>query len=273
MKRFWDDFALAAIMLAVGIAGAILIIPLVFSLTLSIEPRGYMGPFPPPGISLQWYVKFFTSEYYMRALGVSLIIALIAATISSTLGVMAAIGLSRARYRGFGIANAVFVSPLVVPGVVIGFSLLFFFSRIGVDSSAVKVVLAHVLITLPYTIRTNLAAMTGIGDSLIEAALSLGAKQGEALRKIVLPLARTGIATGFIFAFAFSLDDIAVTIFLTSPTIYTLPVALVANMKANFTLEIAAASVMLVFFALAVIVILDKIVGIETVMGKGIYRN
>nr|WP_277425205.1 ABC transporter permease subunit [Pseudohalocynthiibacter aestuariivivens] len=151
--------------------------------------------------------------------------------------------------------------------------MLFFFSRIGVESSAIKIILAHVLITLPYTIRTNVASMAGIGETMVEASLSLGAREGQTLRRIVLPLGRTGIATGFIFAFAFSMDDIAVTIFLTSPTVYTLPAALIANMKANFDLTIAAASVFLAGVALLVIIILDRIVGVETVMGQGIYRN
>lgn len=273
MKRFWDDCGLAVILLALAMTAAVIVIPLAYAIAMSFEPRGFMGPFPPPGLSLQWYERFFQSPYYMRALGTSMLVATIAATISSLLGALAAVGLSRGGFRGASALGALFLSPLVVPGVVIGFSLLLFFSRSGIGGDLVKLLIAHVLLTLPYTIRTSLAAITGIGANLVDAALSLGATEAQALRKIVLPLARTGIVTGFIFAFCFSLDDVAVTIFLTSPTTYTLPVALVSNMKSNFDLTIAAASIMLMLFAILVIVILDRMVGIETVLGKGMYRD
>ncbi|MGF7160786.1 putative spermidine/putrescine transport system permease protein [Rhodoligotrophos appendicifer] len=273
MKRVWDDIGFAILILALAVTATILIVPLIYAIAMSFEPRGFMGPFPPPGISLQWYERFFESPYYMRALGISLLVATVSASISALFGALAAVGISRGGFPGAQFLSVLFLSPLVVPGVVIGFSLLLFFSRTAVAGDLVKILIAHVLLTLPYTIRASLAAMAGINANIIDAALSLGATEGQALRKVILPLARTGIVTGFIFAFCFSLDDVAVTIFLTSPTVYTLPVALVSNMKSNFDLTIAAASIMLMLFALVVILVLDRVVGIEAVMGKGMYRD
>lgn len=273
MKRFGDDLARLVIGLLLAITAAVMIVPLIYAVAMSFEPRGFLGPFPPPSLSLQWYRAFFASEYYMRGLGISLALATASATISSTMGALAALGLSRGGFPGAGLLSALFLSPLVVPGVVTGFALLLMFSLMMPVASAAKLLIAHVLLTLPYTIRASLSAMNGINRNLMDAALSLGATEGQALRKVLLPLARTGIATGFIFAFCFSMDDIAITIFLSSPTVYTLPVALVSNMKSNFDLAIAAAAIMLLLFTIVLLVILDRVVGIDTVMGKGVYRN
>jgi len=273
MKRAWDDIGLMVVMVAMAITAAVMIIPLVYAIAMSFEPRGFLGPFPPPGLSLQWYQKFFESKYYMQALSMSLLVATVSSTLSAGFGALAALGISRSEAKWTAALGTLFLSPLVVPGVVVGFSLLLFFSRTGFANDLVKLMVAHTLLTLPYTIRASLSAMTGIKPNLMDAALSLGATEGQALRQVILPLARTGVVTGFIFAFCFSLDDIAITIFLTSPKVFTLPVALVANMKSNFDLTIAAASIMLMLFAVLVIVVLDRLVGIESAMGKGVYRN
>ena len=273
MKRLLDDAARLIIGLALVATATIMIVPLIYAIAMSFEPRAFLGPFPPPSLSLQWYRSFFASEYYMRGLGISLLLATASATISSALGALAAIGLTRKGFPGAAALGALFLSPLVVPGVVTGFSLLLLFSLAMPLADPLKLLIAHVLLALPYTIRSSLSAMNGINRNLMNAALSLGASEGQALRKVILPLARTGIATGFIFAFCFSLDDIAITIFLSSPTVYTLPVALVSNMKSNFDLTIAAAAIMLLLFTTLLLVILDRLVGIDTVMGRGIYRN
>ncbi|WP_226576341.1 ABC transporter permease [Acuticoccus sediminis] len=273
MKRAIDTLTFGLVALLMVTTAAVILIPLGYAIVMSFEPRQYMGGFPPPGLSLRWYQSFFQSPYYMNGLRTSLILALSASIISATLGLLAALAIAMSNLPGRSALAALLLSPLIVPGVVVGFSLLMFFAALGLNGSPVTLLIAHVLLTLPYTIRTSLAAVNGISPRLYDAALSLGATEGQALRKVIVPLARTGIATGFVFAFCFSLDDIAVTIFLTSPSTTTLPVALVANMKANFDVTIAAASTMLMLFALVVMIVLDRLVGLDAVMGKGLYRN
>ena len=273
MKRMADRAVFIVVGAAMALTAAVLVLPLVYTIAMSFEPRPTIGPFPPETLSLQWYRKFFESPYFLGGLWTSLLVALISSVVSSTLGTFAAIGLSRATFPGARLLSALFLSPLVVPGVVLGFALVVFFSLTGLDSSFARIVLAHVLVTIPYTIRTSLAVVDGISATLTEAALSLGANERQALLRVVFPLARTGIATGFILAFAFSMDDISATIFLTDPKVYTLPVALASSIKSQFNLTIAAASIMLILLAIAFIVVLDRIVGIEAVLGKGIYRS
>ena len=169
--------------------------------------------------------------------------------------------------------DRVLSSSLVVPGVVVGFALLLFFSFVGIFDGFTRLLGGHIIITVPYTIRTTLAGLVGIRPSLTEAALSLGATERKAFWDITFPLAKTGIVAGAVFAFAFSMDDVAVSMFLTDPTTYTLPVALISMMRANFDLSIAAAALLLISFTLVLILVLDRLVGLDKLIGQGIYRG
>ncbi|MGI9413599.1 MAG: ABC transporter permease, partial [Hyphomicrobiales bacterium] len=101
----------------------------------------------------------------------------------------------------------------------------------------------------------------------------LGANERQAFWDVTFPLARTGMVAGAVFAFAFSMDDVAVSLFLTSPETYTLPVAMVSMMRTNFDLTIAAASVVLMLFTLGLIMLLEWIVGLERLIGGGVFRS
>ena len=146
-------------------------------------------------------------------------------------------------------------------------------SRAGVIDGFTRLLCGHVIITLPYTIRATLASLVGRDPTLTDAALVLGANERQAFWSVTLPLIRTGIITGAIFAFAVSMDDVAVSIMLTDATTYTLPVALISSMRANFDLSIAAASVMLMLVTLALILILERSVGLNRVVGQGVFRS
>lgn len=101
----------------------------------------------------------------------------------------------------------------------------------------------------------------------------LGANERQAFWDVTFPLARTGIVAGAVFAFAFSMDDVAVSLFLTSPDTYTLPVAMVSMMRTNFDLTIAAAAVVLMLFTVGLIVVLEWIVGLDRLIGTGVFRS
>jgi putative spermidine/putrescine transport system permease protein len=181
--------------------------------------------------------------------------------------------LDRFRFFGRGIVMTALISPVVVPAIVIGFALLLLFVHLGLYNGFIRVLCGHVIITLPYTVRAALAGLVGIRRSHFEAAQSLGATEWRAFWDVVFPLARTGILTGAIFAFAFSLDDVAVSLLLSDMHNYTLPVVLISMMRASFDLSVAAAAVVLVGFTLVLIIMLDRAVGLERVIGQGIYRN
>ena len=116
-----------------------------------------------------------------------------------------------------------------------------------------------------------MATLAGIKTSLIEAAIILGATERQAFWDITLPLARTGIVTGAIFAFAFSLDDVAISMFLTDPHTYTLPVAMVSAMRAQFNMTISAAAVLMMIISAGLLLLMGRAVGFDRIIGKGVY--
>ena len=273
MKHRVDRIGAALLLVLVGLTVMFLILPLLVAGAMSLDARGYLGPFPPPALSLRWYENFFADSYFLRGLRTTILLAVCTTAISVTVGVLTAIVVDRYRFRGREAMMAFFMSPLVVPPVVIGFALLFFLSQAGIFEGFIRLLAGHVIITVPYTIRATLGSLVGIRRSLTEAALILGANERQAFWEVTFPLAKTGIIVGAVFAFAISMDDVAVSIFLTDPTTYTLPVALLSVMRANFDLTIAAVAVMLVVFTLVLIVCLDRLVGLDKIIGQGIYRS
>ena len=270
--RHIDDVWLIVLILLAVMTMAFLLLPITVSVTMSFDSRSYLGQFPPPGLSLRWYKKFFADPYFLNGLKMSMILASIAACVSTAIGVTAALVLDRYDFPGKDALAALFLSPLIVPAVVIGFALLMFFALLGVFEGFPRLVGGHVLITIPYTVRTTLASLVGIRRSLSEAALSLGANEREAFWEITFPLAKTGIVAGAVLAFAFSMDDVAVSMFLTDPHAYTLPVAMISAMRSDFDMTISAAAVLLVLITLVLLLLLDRVVGLDKLIGQGVYR-
>ncbi|WP_292644778.1 ABC transporter permease [Mesorhizobium sp.] len=273
MKRFIDNAATWLGIVNITILLVFLVFPIVVAIAMSFDGREYMGQFPPTEYSFRWYKSFFSDAYYLKGLWTSLLLALITTVVSTTAGVSAAIALDRYTGSGKQVLESLFLSPLIVPAVVIGFALLLFFAMIGIFDGFTRLVGGHIIITFPYTVRTTLSGLVGIRKTLTEAAMSLGAKERQAFWDVTFPLARTGIVAGAVFAFAFSMDDVAVSLFLTSPDSYTLPVAMVSMMRTNFDLTIAAAAVVLMIFTFALILVLDWTIGLDRLIGKGVFRS
>lgn len=271
--RIADSIGRALVLAIIGLALLFLVMPLAVTTLMAFDARGYLGPMPPPDLSLRWFARLLSQDALAAGLRTSLELAVLAAALSASIGSAAAIALDRIGFPGQGLLTSMFLSPLVVPPVVIGFALLLALSQAGVDSGFFRLLCGHVIITLPYTIRATLGSLVGRDHSLTEAALVLGATERQAFRSVTLPLIRTGIVTGAIFAFAVSLDDVAVSTFLTDPTTYTLPVALVSAMRASFDLTIAAAAVMLMALTALLILILDRAVGFDRLIGEGLFRT
>ena len=273
MNRWIDDIGKWVIWFLIAVTIAFLVLPIVVAVMMSFDGREFLGKFPPPEYSTRWYERFFSDDFYLKGLQTSLIIAVIATLVSTAAGVSAAIVIDRYEFRGKQALESLFLSPLIVPAVVIGFALLLFFAAIGVFQGYPRLLAGHLIITFPYTIRTTLAGLVGIRKNLTEAAMVLGATERQAFWDVTFPLARTGMVAGAIFAFAFSMDDVAVSLFLTSPDTYTLPVAMVSMMRTNFDLTIAAASVILMLLTFGLILVLDRIVGLEKLIGRGVFRS
>jgi putative spermidine/putrescine transport system permease protein len=273
MKRLVDDLFFWAFCLLGGGTVLFLLAPVFVSIAMAFDGRSYLGPFPPSDLSLQWFHKLFANDYLLKGLRTSLLLAVVTSFISMAVGTLAAFGLERMAFRGREALMAFFLSPLLIPGVILGFGLLLLFSLFDILEGLPRLVAGHVLITFPFCLRTTLASLVGIRRSLTEAAMSLGANERQAFWDVTFPLARTGIMAGGIFAFALSMDDVVVSLFLADPHTYTLPIALVSTMKSNFDLTIAAASLFLLALTGAIIWMLARVVGLGRLLGQGVYRS
>ena len=272
MTRLVDDLWKVAALGLLVVTLIFLIGPLIVAVSMSLDARGYLAPFPPKSFSLRWYAAFFGNEVFIFGLRNSLILGFSATLISAAFGTLAALALVNHDFRGKTLLSALFLSPLMIPAVVVGLALLIFFSRVGIFNGLFRLLCAHTVVTIPFTIRAALASLAGIRRSYVEAAMSLGANERQAFWDITFPLAKTGIFAGCIFAFAYSLDDVAVSLFLYDTNSTTLPVALVGHMRADFDLSVAAAATFLALITVLLIVILDRIVGLDRVIGQGLYR-
>ena len=270
-RKLDDLFRLLGMAMGALIA-CFLLIPIIVTIVMAFDARPYLGSLPPPALSFRWFEKFFSDDYFLRGLGTSVELAILSVAISLCVGVATAVALDRSGLRVREVMSTLFLSPLVVPPVVTGFALLLFLSRMGLVSGFARLLCGHIIITVPYTIRATLAGLSGIDGSLTEAALILGASERDAFWDVTFPLARTGILCGAIFACAVSMDDVAVSIMLTDANTFTLPVALISSMRANFDLTIAAASVMLMLVTLALILVLERLVGLNRIIGQGVFR-
>jgi putative spermidine/putrescine transport system permease protein len=268
MTRILDDILYTLLLMVVGLLVVFLLVPLVITITMAFDARDYLGSFPPSGLSLQWFKHFFGDDFYMKGLKTSINVAAVSTVLSTIIGLTAATALAEGRFGYKQALQALFLSPLVVPSVVIGFALLLFFSKIGLYSGFLPLLGGHIIITLPYTIRVSLAGLIGIPRSVKEAALVLGANEWRAFFTVSLPLARTSIFAAAVFAFVFSMDDVAVSLFLSSVNTYTLPVAMVGMMRSNFDLSIAAAAVFMMVVMTTLMLCVDRLSGINKILGS-----
>ena len=272
-KRFGDGIASVLAYGVIGLGAAFLAVPLAMTCLMAFDARSYLGPLPPPALSLHWFEKLVSQAEILTSLRTSIILAVLTTALSISIGTAAAVGLVSRSFPGKAALTSAFLSPLVVPPVVIGFGLLLFLSKAGITNGFARMLLGHVIVTAPYCIRTSLASLLGSDRRLTEAAMVLGATERQAFWTITIPLMRTGIITGAIFAFAISMDDVSISLFLSDPSATTLPVTLVSNMRAAFDLTIAAAAVVLMAATVLLIVILDRLVGFDNVVGQGLFRS
>lgn len=272
LRTAFDRAAAAAFYAMIAITVAFLVVPVLVAAILSFDDRQFLGAFPPSRWSLRWYQRFFDNPAYLDGLVVSLELAVIATAISTVAGTAAAVVLARGGWRGRTAVGTLLLSPKFVPTVVIGFSLLGLAAAAHIFDAFTRLVIGHIIITLPFTVRATLASLAGIRPNLVEAAVSLGATPRRAFFDVTLPLARTGIMAGAMMAFALSFDEVAVSLFLADPFTQTLPIVLVAEMRTNLNLTVAAFASVFSALTVLIVLLLARTIGLDAVVGKGMYR-
>jgi putative spermidine/putrescine transport system permease protein len=243
-----------------------LLLPLIFIVVVSVND-GPTPTFPPTDISFRWYIHAIKEENFVQGAVTSAWLAIAATVIATPLGTAAALGIRRTEFRGKWLVEMLFLAPLAVPGIVIGIALLIAFVAADIGKAPVRLVAAHILLVLPYSIRTVLASLSQIDPALEEAALTLGASRWSALRLIVLPLIGPGIIAGVLFALILSFDDIALALFLVDANTTTLPVAILSYLQYNFDPSVAAVSSILIILTLSCASLVERTFGLRRLLG------
>jgi putative spermidine/putrescine transport system permease protein len=229
------------------VAPILTIVPLSFS-------SGSFFYYPLPGLSLRWYQDFFTSSFWLSSLQNSLIIGISATVLATVLGTMAALGIWRARFPAQALVLAMLISPMVVPVVIIAVGVYFAFAPLGLTDGYLGLILAHATLGVPFVVITVLATLSAFDRTLLRAAESLGASQLTTFRRVMLPLILPGVASGAVFAFAASFDEVVVVLLMAGPAQRTLPRQMFAGINDNISLTIAAAATMLIAISLALMI-------------------
>lgn len=229
----------------VGAVAVLLIAPTLVVIPMSFT-AGQTFEFPPSEWSLRWYEEFFSSAEWMTSLLTSVQVGLLVAVLATVLGVAAAFGLDRTRWRGLGAVRSAMMAPMIVPGIVVAVAIYGAFLRWQLNGTLLGFVLAHTVLAVPFVVTTVATSLAGYDRTVETASASLGANWGTTFLRVTLPLVLPGVAAGFVFAFVTSLDEVVVALFLQTPDIRTLPVQMYDAITLDIDPTIAAASSLIV---------------------------
>lgn len=252
----WVCVAVAALTVA------FLLTPLVVTVAVSFGSSAVFT-LPAPSWSLRWYEALMRSRDLWPAVFTSLQLAALSTALSLVLGTLCAIGLLRGDFRGREAIVTFLVSPLMLPGLVIGIAMLESFRAAGLRNVWTSLILAHGVITLPYVVRTVFASLSLFDFALIDAARTLGLTYPKAIWKVLVPSLAPAFLTSGMFAFLASMDNYPISIFFTDAWTKTLPIQMLQYVEESPDPTIAAISTLLILLSVAVLLIGDRLVGLR----------
>lgn len=241
-----------------------LLAPLVIIIFAGFGKDRYLK-FPPSGFSLEWVSNIFKVEMFMETLKISLIVAIAGTIFALIAGMPAAYVLSRHNFKGKNLIKGLFLSPIMVPGIVFGFSLLKFLIVSNNLPVLPSLLIGHVIIIIPYIIRIMSSSLDNFDYSIEECAVSLGAGRIKTFFVIVLPNITSGVVAAFILAFIDSFNNIPISIFLTGPGVSTLPIQMMNYVEYYFDPTVAALSTILMVMTAILMLIVEKTLGLNIV--------
>lgn len=244
--------ARAALWTAGVLVAVFLLAPILAILPLSFSAGSFLF-YPLPGLSLRWYADFFASDFWLPALWNSLVIGLAAAGLATLLGTPAAFGLWRMTGAFRAVALGVVLAPMVVPVIVVAVALLLAFGPIGLVATHAGLIIAHAALGVPFVVVTVLASLEGFDAVQLRAAAACGAGPLRAFFRVCLPQIAPGVAAGAVFAFATSLDEVVVALFIAGPAQRTLPRQMFAGLNDQISLTTAAAAALLVLLSVLLV--------------------
>ena len=250
---------------------AAILLPMAAVMWLSFFDQDVVS-FPPPGYTWHWYVNAWDKRQFARGFVNSLELALISAAIGVSFGTAAAYGLVRGRFPGKAAIGALLLGPLAIPGVVLGTGLYVMFVQIdnAIDFQIVAtlpgLIAAHVLLTIPWTVRLVAASLQGLHPAAEEAAANLGARPWTVFRRVTLPMMRAGVVAGALFSFIQSFENLELTLLLTGPGRTTLPVEMLNYLAFRVDPTLAAVATIQIVLIGALMLLTDRFVSLSRVV-------
>ena len=230
-----------------------LILPILVVIPLSFGSADYLQ-FPPTGFSLRWYDAFLSAPKWVTGLIHSIEIAIVATVAALILGTLAAFGIIKLKGGVRSTFYTFFISPMVIPAIVMAVAAYFFFARIGILRTVPSLMITHTVIGIPYVITNVVAALQGYDRTLERAAASMGANPIVTFLKVTLPCIRPGMFSGALFAFVTSFDEVIISKFI-APTGYkTLPVLMFENIKNEYSPILAAIATVFILIVSIILV-------------------
>ncbi len=235
---------------------------------LAFDPEAYSlrwykdifrnGMAAPDGpLSLAWFADTWNNAQWMRAIRNSFFIGICATLLSTALGTLAAIGLSRSEMPYRRLIMSILISPMIVPLVITAAGMFFFYSKIQLSQTYLGVIMAHAILGTPFVIITVTATLVGFDKSLVRAANSLGAGPIQTFFKIQMPLIIPGVISGGLFAFITSFDEVVAVLFLASPEQRTIPRQMWSGIREQISPTILAVATLLVLLSIILLTVIE----------------
>lgn len=240
-----------------------LLAPTLVVVLFSFYPSAYMT-FPPHGFTLKWYEQALAQhDLFLHPLATSAVLGITSAAIATIVGALAALGLVRAPLRHRSLWQGVFLAPILMPTLIVGFGLMLLFLRMDTLGSWWGLVAGHVTIIVAYVTQSVIASLAGLDPSLEEAAKTLGSSPRRAFFRVTLPQIAPGIVAGAVFAFIMSFDELALTLLLATPDTTTLPVAIYSYVQFDSGPTVAAIATILLVLTLGLLLVLQRVGGLR----------
>lgn len=262
-SRIADRLGHGVALLYIVLFVVFLLAPIVIVVLASFTP-GESVAVPVGGLSLRWYRRFIEYKPFTDSLITSLVIAGLATLFAIVLAVPAALGLARSHSRPGNAAASFLMSPIAVPPLVVGLSSLYYLSELGIGNSFAALLITHTCVSVPYVLRTTIAACKNLNPGYGEAASVLGASVWQRFRHVTLPLIAPGIFAGALFSVLVSLDNLGVSYFFGSANTTTLPVVMLSYLQNQFDPSIAAISTVQMLIAIGFLLSVERIYGLRS---------
>ncbi|MEK0417413.1 MAG: hypothetical protein RI949_1419 [Pseudomonadota bacterium] len=239
--------------------------PIAIVCWVAFTPTGFLS-IPVDEFSLRWFKAIGRYPEFIDAFWNSVGLALTSSVLALAFSVPAALALARYQFRGREALTALFLSPLMIPHVVLGIAFLRFFTQIGLSGSFTGLVVSHIIVVLPFAMRLVMAATAGMDRSVEHAAISLGASDWTVFRRVTLPLILPGVLSGGVLAFIQSFDEVTMTVFVAAPGTMTLPVRMFLYIQDNIDPLVTSISACVIAITAVFLWAIDRLYGLDRLL-------